>query len=128
MTYLLRHHATPFTLIYSVKVLRPTPHKIGHFRDVPQANLLAWYWKTKPNTKVCIHQSKDMYYATQNKHKKTKARFSRLIWHPAWKQRGPIVILVLHKFVTYLLRHLPTYLQPRHPHEANILYAQNQAP
>ena len=40
---------------------------------------------------------------TQNKHKKTNARFSRLLWHPAWKWRGPIVVLVLHKFVTYLL-------------------------
>ena len=26
-----------------VKVLHPTPHKIVHFGDVPQANLLAWY-------------------------------------------------------------------------------------
>jgi len=30
-----------------VKVLRPTRHKIGHFGDVPQANLVAWYGKTK---------------------------------------------------------------------------------
>ena len=29
----------------------PARHKIGHFGDVPQANLLAWYGKTKPNTK-----------------------------------------------------------------------------
>ena len=29
---------------------------------------------------------------TQNEHKKTKARFSRLLWHPAWKRRGPIVV------------------------------------
>jgi len=28
-----------------VKVLRPTQHKIGHFRDAPQASLLAWYGK-----------------------------------------------------------------------------------
>jgi len=46
---------------------------------------------------------------TQNKHKKTKARFSRLLRHPAWKLRGPI-ISALRKFLTYLLRHLPTYL------------------
>jgi len=26
-----------------VKVLRPIHHKIGHFGDVPQANLFAWY-------------------------------------------------------------------------------------
>jgi len=45
-----------------VKVLCPTQHKIGYFRDVPQANLFAWYGKTKPNTtKARIHQSKQMY-------------------------------------------------------------------
>jgi len=48
-----------------VVVLRPTQHKIGHFGDVPQANLLAWYGKTKPNTtKAHIHQSKEMHYNT----------------------------------------------------------------
>ena len=25
---------------------------MGHFRDVPQANLLAWYGETKPNNKT----------------------------------------------------------------------------
>jgi len=30
-----------------VKVLRPTRHKIGHFEDVPQARLLAWYGKNE---------------------------------------------------------------------------------
>jgi len=40
---------------------------------------------------------------TQNKHKKTKARFSRLLQHPAWKWRGPILVLVPNKFATYLL-------------------------
>jgi len=34
---------------------------------------------------------------------KTKARFSHILRHPAWKQRGPILISALHKFVTYLL-------------------------
>ena len=34
---------------------------------------------------------------------KTKARFSGLFQHPAWKRRGPILISALHKFVTYLL-------------------------
>jgi len=47
------------------KILRPIPHKIGHFKDVPQANLLAWYGKTKPNTtKARIHQSKQKNYNT----------------------------------------------------------------
>jgi len=52
---------------------------------------------------------------TPNKHKKTTARFSRLLRHWAWKWGGPIIILVLHKSVTYLFTHLPTYLQPRDP-------------
>jgi len=39
---------------------------------------------------------------TQNKHKKTKARFSRLLQHAVWKWRGPFLISALHKFVTYL--------------------------
>ena len=48
--------------------------------------------------------------------KKTKARFSRLL-HLAWKRRGPILVSVLRN-VTYLLRHLPTYLQPwTHPEQ-----------
>jgi len=97
-----------------VVVLRPTWHKIHHFGDVPQANLLAWYGKTKPNTtKAHIHQSKEMYYNT----KKTKARFSRLLWHPAWKRRGPTLVSALHKFVIYLLT-LDTHLQPWDRHRA----------
>jgi len=43
-------------------VLHPARHKIGRFGDVPQANLLAWYGKTKANTtKEHIRQSKEMY-------------------------------------------------------------------
>jgi len=51
---------------------------------------------------------------TQNKNKKL-ARFSRLLWHPACKWRGPIFILMLHK-IPYLLGHLSTYLHagPKH--------------
>ena len=30
-----------------VNIVRPSQHKIGHSGDVPQANLLAWYVKTK---------------------------------------------------------------------------------
>jgi len=40
---------------------------------------------------------------------KPKAKFSCLLRHPAWKCRGPILILALHKFVIYLLRHPLTY-------------------
>jgi len=50
--------------------LRPTRHKIGHFGHVPQANLLAWYGKTKPNTHSPI--KRNVLYTTQNKRKKLK--------------------------------------------------------
>jgi len=50
------------TVHWLIKVLRPTRHKIGHFRDVLQANLLAWYRNT---TQAHIHQSKEMYYNTK---------------------------------------------------------------
>jgi len=50
-----------------------------------------------------------MYYNI-NKHKETKARFSRLLRHPAWKRRGPILISALQKFVTYLLTYTLTHL------------------
>jgi len=53
-------------LIDLVQVLRHTQHKICHFGDVPQANLLASYGKTKPNTtKAHIHQSKEMHNNTK---------------------------------------------------------------
>jgi len=43
-----------------------TDRLMGHFWDVPQANLLAWYEKTKPNTtKAHIQQSKEMYNNTK---------------------------------------------------------------
>ena len=49
-----------------VVVLRSTQHKIGHFEDLPQANLLAWYGKSKPNiTKAHIYQWKEMCYNTK---------------------------------------------------------------
>jgi len=43
---------------------------------------------------------------TQNKYrKKTKARFSCLLRHSAWQRTRPILILAIHKFVIYSLRH-----------------------
>jgi len=57
--------------------------------------------------------------STQNKYKKTKERFSRLLRHPAWKQRGPILIPVLHKSVNYSLTTLTHLLTSPDPHRAN---------
>jgi len=52
----------------------------------------------------------------QNKiNRKTKARFSRLLWHPAWKRKRAILVSVLHKFVPHLLKtlnHLLTGPEP----------------
>jgi len=99
-----------------MKVLRPTQHKIGHFGDVPQAHLLAisWLGMEKLNSTQQKHASPIKRNVLQQKiNTKTKASFSNLLQHPAWKWRGPILISALHKFVTYLLGHLPTYLQPR---------------
>jgi len=50
---------------------------------------------TFTNQKKCIQH--------QINTEKTKARFICLLWHPAWKWRGPILVLALHKFVTCLL-------------------------
>jgi len=47
-------------------------------------------------------------FTNQNKCTTTQkiiARFSRLLRHLAWKWRGPILVLAIHKSVTYLLRH-----------------------
>jgi len=45
------------------------------------------------------------FTTTQNKHKKIKPGLLR---QPAWKWRGPILVLALHKSVTYLLTYLLT--------------------
>ena len=86
-----------------VKVLRPTQHKIGHFEDIPQANL--WLGMEKQNRSQQKHTFTNQKKCTtaQNKHKKTKARLSHLRRHLAWKQTWLILVLGLQKFVTYLL-------------------------
>jgi len=70
-----------------VKVSRSTRHKIGHFGDVPQDNLLAWYGKTKSNTtKAHIHQSKEMYYKI-NHHNRFMALFLGLLGEPVPEEK-----------------------------------------
>ena len=98
-----------------VKILRPTRHKIGHFGHVPQANLWAWYGKTKPNTtKAHIHQSKEMY---NNTNKKLKPGL--VASYDIGPGNGEGLFCFWHFInlsLTYLLRHLPTYLQVWDPH------------
>jgi len=103
-----------------VVILRPTQHKIGHFGDVPQANLLAWYGKTKPNTtKAHIHQSKKCT-RTQNKHKKLNPGL--VASHDIiWPGNGEGLFWFwrfINLSLTSLIRHLPTYSQPQDPHGA----------
>jgi len=89
---------------YWLRFLHPTRHKIGHFGDVPQANLLAWYGKTKTNNKS-THSSIKRNVQQQNKHKKLKPGLVA-----SYDIRpGNGIPAQGHKFVTYLLRHLPTY-------------------
>ena len=67
-----------------VVILRPTRRTTGHFGDVPQDNLLALYGKTKPNTtKALVQPIKRNVQQHIINTKKTKARFSRLLRHPA---------------------------------------------
>ena len=80
-----------------------------HIGDVPGANLSVWYGKLNLTQQKHTFTNQKKCTTTQNKHRKTKARFSRLLWHPApWKWRRPILVLALHKFVTYLLTYLDT--------------------
>jgi len=71
-------------------------------------------WKKKQNLTQQKHTftNQKKYTTEQNQHKKTKARFSHLLRHPAWKWRGPILTSALHEFVTYLLTHLLTAQEP----------------
>jgi len=64
---------------------------------------LETYGKTKPDSTKA-----EMYYATQNKHKKLKPGLVTS-YNVAWKRRGPIVVSALHKFVNYLLTYFDTY-------------------
>jgi len=83
-----------------IKVLRPTQHKIGILETFPKP--ISWLGMENLSPKQQKHTftNQKKYTTTQNKH---KHRYSHLLRHPAWKQRGSILIWVLHKFVTYLL-------------------------
>jgi len=97
-------------------VLRPTRHKTGHFRDIPQANLLAWYGKLNIAQQKHTFTNQKTRTTTQNKHKKTKARFSH---HSPPMISGLETKRAYSYFgTTYLLTETPTYLQPRDPHGA----------
>jgi len=86
-----------------VVVLCPTRHKIGHFGDVIQANLLGWYGKLNPTQQKHTFANQKKCTITQNKHKQTKPGLVASYDIQPGNGRGPILVLGLHKFVTYLL-------------------------
>jgi len=86
----------------SVKILCPTGHKIRHFGDAPEANLLARYGKTKPNTtKAHIHLSKEIYNQLKINTKKLKPGLVASYDIQPGNGEG-LFWLALHKFLTYL--------------------------
>jgi len=80
---------------------------------------MAWHGKTKLTQQKHTFTSQRNVLQHKINTKKTKTRFSRLLQHAAWKWTGPILVLALHKLVTYLLETSTlTHLQLREPHGA----------
>jgi len=99
-----------------------------HFGDVPQANLLPWYGKTKPNTaKERIHQSKQ---STTNKINTQKTKPGLVTSYDIQPRKGEGLFLfqrIINLSLTCLLKHLPTFLQPHtHMWQMYILYTFHQ--
>jgi len=108
------------TLIDWVRVLHPTRHKVIS-ETFPKP--ISWLGMEKQNLTQQKHAftNQNICTTTQNKHKKTKARFSRLLRYPAWKRKGAIVVLALHKSVNYLLTYTLTHiLTAPDPHGAHV--------
>ena len=82
----------------NIGLLRPTLHKTGRFREP-----IYWLGMEKTKHNKSTHSPIERNLLQQNKHNKTKARFSCLLQHQVWKRRGPILVSVLNKFFTCLL-------------------------
>jgi len=82
--------------------LRPTRHKQVILETFPKP--VSWLAMEKLNLTQQKHAftNQNKCTTTQNK-QKNKARYNRLLWHLAWKWRGPILVSMLHKSVTNLL-------------------------
>jgi len=91
------------------------------FRRRSQSKFLGLVWKNNLTQQNHTFTNQKKCTTIQNK-QKTKARFSCLLQHPAWKWREPIMALALHKFVNLLRRHLFTHLLTvQDPHGARHL-------
>jgi len=87
------------------------------FRRRSPSQSLGLVWKNPNTSKLHIHNQKKCT-TTQ----KTKARFSHLLWHPAWIWTGSTLVSALHKFVTNLLTYPFTYSPgPPRGFPANLL-------
>jgi len=90
--------------LIELRFLRPTWHKIGHFREVPQANLLAWYGKSKPDTtKAYIFTNQKKCTTTQ----KTKA--SDLVASYNIQPGNSEGLILFQRFIKLSLTYLHTY-------------------
>jgi len=104
-------------LIDWVVVLSPTQHKVGHFRDVSQANLMAWYGKLNLTTKHIFNNQKKCT-TTQNKHQK-ELKPGLLATYDIRLGNGEGLFwfwCFINLSLTYLLKHLPTYSQLQDTH------------
>jgi len=82
-------------------------------RGTKHSSMWIWSKSVQRFQRCLIHKQKTTDWRHQKQRlpqftvcgKKTKARFSRLLHHPAWKSRGPILTMALHKFVIHLPSH-----------------------
>ena len=92
----------------------PLDTKKGHFRNVPQANLLAWYGKVNLVTKARSHQSKEMYYNTKWTQKLSLK--PGLVASYNIRLGNGEGLFLFQRFINlsliYLLRHLPLTYSP----------------
>jgi len=107
-------HLSPVVLLWNTywgKVLRPTRHKIGHFGDVPQANLFTWFGKTKSDNNKSTHSPIKRNAPQQNIN--TKQLKPGLVASYDIRPGNGEGLFLCRCFInlsfTYLLRHLPTY-------------------
>jgi len=91
-----------------VKVLRPTRHKIGHFRDVSQANLLACYEKQNLTQQKHTYTNQKKCTTTQN----TQKLKPGLVTCCDIRPKNGVGLFWFQSFInlslTYLFRHLLT--------------------
>ena len=103
-------------------VIRPTRHKVSHFGDVPQANLLAWCGiKLNLTQQMHTFSNQKKCTTTQNKHKKLKP----CLVAPDIRPGNGEGLFLFRRFINLSLTYLLTYtltlylhITARDPHTA----------